>query len=48
MPEEQRAVLREKIARQVVPQLTNARNNNQYFTWLNDLEFGWIPESLLP
>ncbi|MCY2987572.1 MAG: VWA domain-containing protein [Planctomycetota bacterium] len=48
MPEEQRAVLREKIARQVVPQLTNARNNNEYFTWLNDLEFGWIPESLLP
>jgi len=48
MTEEQRAVLRERIARQVVPQLTNARNNSQYFTYLNDLEFGWISESLLP
>lgn len=48
MSEERRAVLRERIARQVVPQLTNARNNDQYFTWLNELEFGWVDESHLP
>lgn len=48
MPEERRALLRERIARQIVPQLTNARNNDEYFTWLDDLEFGWIKESLFP
>jgi hypothetical protein len=48
MPEERRAMLRERIARQVVPQMTNARNNDEYFTWLDDLEFGWVAESLLP
>lgn len=48
MGEEERARLRERIARQFVPQLTNARNNDMYFTWLDDVEFGWIKEDLLP
>ncbi len=48
MSEERRAVLRERIARQVIPQLTNVRNADNVFTWLDDLEFGWIKESLLP
>jgi hypothetical protein len=48
MSEQDRALLRERVARQVVPQLTNARNDDRSFTWLNDVEFGWIKESLLP
>ena len=23
-------------------------SDNRFFTWLNDVEFGWIKESLLP
>jgi hypothetical protein len=48
MSEERRALLRERLARQVVPALVNARNNDQYFRFLDDLEFGWVPESILP
>jgi hypothetical protein len=48
MSENDREVLRAKIARHVLPEVVNARNNEGYFTWLNDMEFGWIPESILP
>lgn len=48
MPEEQRAILRDKMARQIVPALTNARNDDRYFRFVDDLEFGWVPESNLP
>ena len=48
MPEQERAALREKLARQIIPALTNARNDGSIWTYQDDLEFGWIPEDILP
>ncbi len=48
MPEERRAILRERIARNVIPGLVNARNDDRYYCFLDDLEFGWVKESLFP
>jgi hypothetical protein len=48
MPEERRAMLRERIARSVIPKLVNARNDNDSFQFIDDLEFGWVSESLFP
>lgn len=48
MPEIERARLREKIATRHVPALTNARNDSRYFSFVDDLEFGWIDEKIFP
>jgi hypothetical protein len=48
MPEERRAALRERIARQVIPALVNARNDASLWSFRDDLEFGWVPEAILP
>jgi hypothetical protein len=48
MPEERRAALRERIARQVIPALVNARNDDALWSFRDDLEFGWVRESTLP
>lgn len=48
MPEERRAALRERIARQVIPALVNARNDDALWSFRDDLEFGWVSESILP
>ena len=48
MPEERRAWLREKLVRQIIPQLSNARTDDQIFMTLNNLDFGWVKESLFP
>jgi hypothetical protein len=41
-------VLRERIARSAVPALVNVRNDDALWTFRDDLEFGWIPEKVLP
>lgn len=48
MPEETRAALRERISRQNVPMLVNARNDDSLWTYRDELEFGWISERALP
>jgi hypothetical protein len=48
MDEDHRLALRDRISRQVCPQLLNAQNDDQVFMWINDMEFGWIKESLFP
>jgi hypothetical protein len=48
MPEERRAVLRERIARQVIPALVNARNDDMLWSFRGDLEWGWVSEHILP
>jgi hypothetical protein len=48
MPEERRAALRERIGKSVLPALLNACNDDRVFTWLNDLEFGWLSDDLFP
>jgi hypothetical protein len=48
MSEERRAALRERIARRVIPDLVAARNDDSLWSFRDDLEFGWIPEAILP
>lgn len=48
MPEEKRHALRERLERQIIPALTNARSDGSLWTFRDDTEFGWIPERLLP
>ncbi len=48
MPEERRALLAERLSKQVLPSLMNARNDDRAFVYLNDQEWGWIKESLFP
>ena len=48
MPEERRRALVQKISHQYVPQLTNARTNEDYWRYRDDVEYGWIPEEYLP
>lgn len=48
MSEEARAVLRSRIVGTIVPSITNARNDSGIWQYRDDLEFGWIPESVLP
>jgi len=45
--EEGRARLRAELSLKVVPQLVNASTDDRYFTYVDDMEFGWIRESLL-
>lgn len=49
MSEDRRLHLRERIARTVIPALTNARNTDRLWRYFSsDIEMGWIPEALLP
>ena len=48
MSEERRAHLRDRLGKTVLPALLNARNDDRVFTWLEDMEFGWIEEALFP
>ena len=45
--ESERATLRERISRVVMPDLLLARNSDRFRT-IEGIDWGWIPESLLP
>jgi len=48
MSEQRRAELRDRISREIIPALVNARNDNSRWFQRGDLEWGWVDESLLP
>jgi len=48
MSEDSRAELRERIASSVLPNLLNARNDAGLWYARDDLDFGWVAESVLP
>ncbi len=48
MPEEERAKMRTRIAGVLIPGLVVARNDSSLWVYRDGLEFGWIPEHLLP
>jgi len=48
MPEEERARKRTRIAGTIIPGLVACRNDSSLWVYRDGLEFGWIPERLLP
>jgi hypothetical protein len=48
MTESRRAALRERITKKVIPALQKARNDDSLWFFRDDLEWGWLPERILP
>lgn len=48
MPEARRLELRDRIIRSILPELLRVRNQNDLWSYRDSVEFGWIPERLLP
>jgi Mg-chelatase subunit ChlD len=48
MTEDRRALLRERLRGQIIPQLTNASTDRDLWRSRSGVEYGWVPESYLP